>query len=302
MKKTIVIISAVMVVLLAACSTANTETQQNDGVSAVPTNHSTGGSSSERTKYSFEELVEHSDAALYGTYMEMLVNDNTVDYAFSVNRFLYGATDDEIIYVRADIGDSTAGDYEYKTGGNIYEAGREYLLITERHESIFYEHDIYVIAADVLICEETATRVLYGEDISVPKRVSLDEYIISLKKPEDKQEAVRYGDSFEEMCAESKFIGEIQILSLYNENESWNVYLCKAGKLLKGEEYKLNTYEDGTMLMSLAKDTVTEGGAYLIGFSPVSENSCIYIQTNLDSVLEISAEIYTAVENAVENK
>ena len=78
------------------------------------------------------------------------------------------------------------------------------------------------------------------------------------------------------------------------------MYRCRAESLLKGggtqaegedglPRYSdLNTYDDGTFLLSLRKGTVEVGKRYIIGFTPADEGSLIYSQETEHSVYEVS--------------
>ena len=74
-----------------------------------------------------------------------------------------------------------------------------------------------------------------------------------------------------------------------SEGHNGNTYRCTVESLAKGTG--LNTYDDGTILLVIMKDTVEVGETYIIGFSPVEENSRVHMQTTVNGVFEDSSEL-----------
>jgi hypothetical protein len=97
--------------------------------------------------------------------------------------------------------------------------------------------------------------------------------------------------NIDEMVLASEYIGTVKILDLYMEGKvhNGNTYRCKVEALSKGNN--LNTYSDGTILLTIRKNVVTVGETYIIGFSPIGEGSLIYVQTSIDGVYEYSDEL-----------
>ena len=89
---------------------------------------------------------------------------------------------------------------------------------------------------------------------------------------------------------ESDYVGRVKILELVNEGKTHNgnVYRCSVESLSKGDD--LNTYDDGTVLIVILKNTVETDNSYIIGFSSVDEGSLIYTQSTDASVYDIDDE------------
>ena len=93
------------------------------------------------------------------------------------------------------------------------------------------------------------------------------------------------------MVGESEFVGTIKILELVNEGRvhNGNTYRCAVESLLKGSQ--LNTYEDGTILVVILKNTVEVNRSYVVGFSSSGGYSLIYTQATDTGVFEVSDEL-----------
>lgn len=258
-----------------------------------------------RQEYSFEELIEHSDVALVGEYVEMIEQENFYEYKFIVKELLYGEVSELEIYIFENKG----GEYTPETGSsrvlgvNEYILGKEYILIMEKYESILYDHDRYMIAGELYLCEEEQEYRLFSESISIPEGKTIREYILALADPAKTQplnQNIVYADLTERMVNEAQYIGTIKIVGLEMEGKvhNGNTYRCIAESMLKGNN--INTYEDGTFLLTLLKDTVEVGKSYLIGFTPASgSTSLIYVQATVDSVMEASAENVNSISERV---
>ena len=92
------------------------------------------------------------------------------------------------------------------------------------------------------------------------------------------------------MMGESEYVGTVKILELVNEGKvhNGNVYRCSVESLSKGSN--LNTYDDGTVLIVILKNTVEVGNSYIVGFSPADKGSLIYTQSTDTGVYDINDE------------
>lgn len=259
-----------------------------------------------KEEYSFEELIDHSDVALVGKYVKMFDRDNYYEYKFIVKELLYGEVSETEIYVYENKGieQSQSGLFQV-LGTGEYRKGKEYILIMEKYESILYDHDRYMIAGDLYLCEKEQEYTLYSENISIPEGMTMREYILTLADPENRQTAtkntVKYDDPMEKMAAESQYIGIIEIIALEVEGKvhNGNTYRCRAESLIKGSN--MNTYGNGTFLLTLMKGTVNVGESYMIGFSPADgSTSLIYVQATEDSVMAASDENVKLVSELLE--
>lgn len=291
--------------ILTSCSAANNNQEHEAVIAEKKDSESAKGTASntisekqktiiasfeEDDDIGFDDLVLLSNVAVVGKYEEVIINETYVEYKFKVKEVLYGEVEDEDIFVYSDIGDVyvSGTDYSYKIGGKKYTEGNDYILVLEKHESIMYDHDRYLVDSDVILDETQKKYEMYNKRIDIPDGESVKDYIVSVynsipHEVKEKDNKV-YSDSEEEMLTESDYIGIVSILSLEVEkkNDNSNVYRCRVDSLSKGE--KLNKYEDGTILLSLMKGKVEVGDKYEIGFNSVDEYSLIYIQATKDSV------------------
>ncbi|MBQ8578959.1 MAG: hypothetical protein IJ449_13495 [Clostridia bacterium] len=234
----------------------------------------------EETAYwTFEEIVAQSNRILLAKYIEPVEHETYAELKFRVSDVLSGATADEYVYL-----------YQNEASRNLpFEAGNTYILITEKLESIMYEHDRYLLMDGLYLCTDSETYLRNGESIAIPDGMNIFTYLDSLcEHPSEavpmSEETVTYENAIEEMVHLSDFVAVVNIDSLYTEatNANNNTYRCTVKELLSGEG--LNTYRDGSIILSILKNTVEVGKSYIVGFSPVDENSLIYRQETVESV------------------
>ncbi|MCR4599564.1 MAG: hypothetical protein K5678_11075 [Acetatifactor sp.] len=95
-------------------------------------------------------------------------------------------------------------DYEYSEDASIYEKHTDYVLILEKLQSIFYEHDRYMLDADVLLDDSNKEYRMYSNPVELPEGVTIREYVCSLHEAIQHQEVTAnksavYNDEYEEM-------------------------------------------------------------------------------------------------------
>lgn len=245
---------------------------------------------------SFEDLVHNSNVAIVGEYVETIEFDSYTEKKFKVKECLYGDVGDSEIYLYSNIGMGYIEEinYTYELDADIYKTGTDYILVMEKLQSVMYDHDRYMLSTDVFLCEETNEYILYSQPIDFPGDMPIKEYIISLHQLNDSVNADNSDNSYqcdlEKMLNESSFVGQVMVQELVNEGKTHNgnTYRCVVKSLYKGGS--LNTYDDGTILVVILKNTVKLNNTYVIGFSPVSENSLIYSQATDFSVYDVDEE------------
>ncbi len=250
----------------------------------------------EKTFLTLEEMIKKSDVAIVGEYVETIRHDNYIEQKFKVKECLYGDVADSEIYLYSGtgVGHIEEIDYTYELGADVYEVGMEYILILERAQSVMYEHDRYMQSADVFLCDSVGEYRMYSQRVEIPAEVTLKDYITStyeaVSHPAGQAASVLYEDEIARMMGESDYVGRVKILELVNEGKTHNgnVYRCSVESLSKGDD--LNTYDDGTVLIVILKNTVETDNSYIIGFSSVDEGSLIYTQSTDASVYDIDDE------------
>lgn len=145
-----------------------------------------------------------------------------------------------------------------------------------------------MLDTDVFLCENNNEYSMYSQSIEVPTETAVKDYICSIynsvSHPAVANIPVSYENEIQEMVGESEYVGTVRILELVNEGKvhNGNVYRCTVESLSKGSN--LNTYDDGTILIVILKNTVEIDNNYIIGFSHVDEGSLIYTQSTDTSV------------------
>lgn len=292
----IVLSIALSLALVACSSTANHS--QVEGVKVE-------GIEFEEELLTFEELILRSDVAIVGEYVEMIEHESYTEKKFKVKECLYGDVTDSEIYLYSNIGTGhiTEIDYTYEYGTDVYKVGMNYILIMEKKQSVMYDHDRYMLAADVFLCENNNEYSLYSQSIDIPTETAVKDYICSIYNsiphPAVVNVPVSYENEIQEMVGESEYVGTVRILELVNEGKvhNGNVYRCAVESLSKGSN--LNTYDDGTILIVILKNTVEIDNNYIIGFSPVDEGSLIYTQSTDTSVYNVSNELMSEISQSI---
>lgn len=240
----------------------------------------------------FEDAVMLSDVAVLAEYVETLTHDYYVEHVFRVKDCHYGKVDEEIIYVASGIGISIVPDfgYSYRMEECLYESGKDYILILNKHQSIMYDHDRYINVTNLMLNESDKKYTLYDEDILFSEFDSFADYLLSLRSGAstvDDQDVRMYTDAEQKIALESEYIAELRIENLYLEGvvHNGNTYVCSIVELHKG--YVEDTREDGTILVVIKKNTVEIGERYVVGFSQVDEHSAVYSQSADDGVVPV---------------
>lgn len=255
----------------------------------------------------FEDIVQSSNVAIVGRYIETIEYENYIEQKFEVSECLYGDVTDPVIYLYSNIGTGYIEeiDYTYELGDDIYDVGVDYILVMEKNQSVMYAHDRYMRTADIFLCEDTNEYTLYAQPIDFPDDMSVKEYINSLHQSvvstSMNSSETSYQNNIEEMVVKSEFVGEVKIQELVNESKvhNGNTYRCVVESLSKGDN--LNTYNDGTILIVILKNTVEVNNTYIIGFSPVDEGSLIYTQTTDYAVYEVSKNVLEEIDGYLQD-
>ena len=129
----------------------------------------------EKEMLTFEEIIQRSDVAIVGEYVETIRYDSYIEQKFKVKECLYGDVADSEIYLYAGIGIGHIEeiDYTYELDADVYEAGIEYILIMEKAQSVMYDHDRYMLAADVYLCDSNGIYSMYSRAVDIPGEVTL---------------------------------------------------------------------------------------------------------------------------------
>ncbi len=266
----------------------------------------------QREYVTFDELISISDVAIVGEYIETIGHEYYTEQKFKVRECLYGDVTDSEIYLCSNIGTANVEEigYSYESGADVYEEGLSYLLVMERQQSLFYDHDRYMLNADVLLCESSKEYRMYDQSIDLPAETSMRDYVISVYNsvphPASVSAPVAYENELSEMVGESAYVGVVYILEMEIEGvHNGNSYRCSVESLSKGSN--LNTYGDGTILMTILKGKVEVGHRYIIGFSPADKDSVgslVYVQSTVTSVYDVSDELMSEIDEVVltENK
>lgn len=259
-----IITAIILICILCSCSTKS-QNFRTDLESPTVTE--------DREYVSFEKAVKISTNVVVAEFTEEIKDGNSYEFKFKVKKQLKGDTGEEIIFVRA-INSTVAIEGKNISFNNVplYAVGEKYLLVLERHISVYYEHDRYSSFADVIIpLGNMANAQMYRQDIRkhslqdvFDNSASLENYVLELLKSEDNQTNEYSGyeyttsDSAEECVKLANYVITFTPQELFNSSETngTEVYDCTVKSLHKGE---LNVE---TVRIKFFKGTVEIGKEY----------------------------------------
>ena len=243
---------------------------------------------------SLDKAVANSDCGIIGQYTNIEEYDEYVFYHFDVVDLVFGSLDLNEVSVYA-IRTSTDMNSRYKEG-------EKYILTLYEDEVVLFDTERrFISPSSEMMFPVDGPFTMYGQKLDFDNAAELTDYMASAYDLVEREAVtapiVTYGSDAERIAGESQYIGYVTIEGLeLNGSAKTNAYICTATELVKGNS--LNTRTDGTILMSILKDTVEVGNTYFIGFNPADVDSVIYVQAGFDFVVE-DTEIQTAIIKAL---
>ena len=244
--------------------------------------------------YSFEDLCKNSDVCVLAEYEDILQNDNYTEFKFKVKEVICGQIEDEELYLFTVPGNVKVEgtNHIFDSGGKKYELGKEYVLILERFQMLFYDHDRYQQAADLLVIPSEGKYMLNGKMLNYEDKDALEKDILSFYSetshdplPQKKS----YTSAEEQMEAESDVIATVKINKLISQGiyHNGNNYSCTIEKF---EKNNCSWIREGMEVeIVLERGVVEEGKSYRIGFVPADKNSesMIFIQAVMGTIKQL---------------
>ena len=317
------LLTIVFVTLAAGC--ADPEASIPDNANNAPVDEDTVDSSTGKEVYSsrhelymtFTEFLAESDCAAIGTFVSYGIDeDGYSDYVFKISEVLRGEILEKEIHVCSAIGHSNVqrevqGEYvtEYDFGGDIYTPGEEYVLILSKNDSLFNERPRYGIHAGVFIpVKDTGASTMYGMPLTevAGKNIASIKQMIrnsAMMRAQKKESNYTKETDLPAVVAESDFILEVKVTDLMVEGiyNNSNTYYCDVQKVLKGESIT-KSEERGDIMVTLMKDSVEVGGSYVVLVNQIGEDSLIYAQSSLSSVISVGdTETIQEIQKLIEN-
>ncbi|MDR0326073.1 MAG: hypothetical protein LBI19_08290 [Oscillospiraceae bacterium] len=238
---------------------------------------------------SFVEAVELSDCAAVAELAAVHETAASVEYEFMVKEVLRGEIPEKRIFL-VNLRNKDA-----------YTVGEEYLLIMNRHDSLFYDYPLYTTFTGIHIpAHDTAAGTMYGEAISRSYAGDIKELLREAAFTE-KEQGVHYttSDDMATVVAESEFILEVKVKELPEEGRfNGSPYYCELISILKGGE--VNFMESGDIIVTLMKGSVELGGTYIVMANRSGDDSRVHVQSSLKSVIPISdAKMIEEITNLI---
>lgn len=283
-------------ILLCAIAALLSGCKQNN--MQVDNDLNTGRYIAEATSYTLEETISKSNCAVIGEYVETLEFDTYVEHRFKVSKSLYGECKDEEIFLfclKADVYVPEIS-YSYAKDASQYAKGQEYILITEQLESVFYEHDRYLLISDTFLpVDQEGMQRIYNVSLSdklSTEEQSLESYIVSYKAAladskhvSNDQPRYTRSSNMEEILDVTDYIVKARVTTLMAEglDTPCATYYCKPLEVVYGEDLICN--DNGMIGITVPLNTVTVGDTYYFLVNHVDDLSILYRVSSMNSVM-----------------
>lgn len=278
------------------------------------------GSSAQYEEWSLEKTIDNSSDIFTATFTQYVGDPESGSYEleFAVGDVIRGDCKDDTIYVYKRLTNWTGSLYEEYN----YVEGHEYMLILNRRESVYYDHDIYLSTSNIFIplsdaigaymdYKPLAERVetvakeeqSLSRDILSADNIALVDYVetVCISAPEPTYSpATRYTKETElsAILPESEYVLLVEPFEHLNTGASnTETFMCSVSQVLVGENVPEEIY------FTFFTGTAEIGGRYYIAanrsggkdsgsdvFVPSSKNSVI-VADNETRVQELFMEL-----------
>jgi hypothetical protein len=248
---------------------------------------------------SFEKAIEISDCIFLAAFLSYKEKNGYVEYTFEVNEVLRGNVSERTIHLVDTVGETDVAGTSYERGRDIYTVGEDYLLLTQRNDSLFYDYPLYVPVAGAFIpVKELGASAISGKPVSVDE---INAFLEKARRPVINAQAISEtknyltSDDLKAVTLASDLVLEVKINALLAEGiYNGNPYNCTVVQSLKGAP--VNTIE-GTndIILTLLKGSVALGETYVVMVNRIEETSVIYTQSAKNGVIP-SADTKTVDE------
>lgn len=312
-KKTMKKLLPVFLVLLMGCSEKKTDIQ----IEPITLDFSENNEETVQTEHihtdvfqipvTFSEAVALSDSIGIAEYIDCKKNEETIEYRFKIIESIAGELEENINLFESptDIRVTEQGQV-YVVDSSLYETGKQYLLIMNKDESLFYDYPHYLSVTNVYIpMHAIETGRLQGKSISesygIKNEMELREALsssisdreavlsgIPYIKTEQKELRKDYteAEDYETIIKESDYVLEVEVSSLDSEiKDNGDFYSCKVLNILKGEEPLIIKAGTEGLQIKFLKNSVEIGGRYFVMVNHVTETSYLYLQSAKNGVI-----------------
>ena len=234
------------------------------------------------TNYSFVEAVEHSDTSVIAEFVSYSILDrSTAEYVFDVREVIRGETEKTIRIFELHINVNMSG-YSYVKGTDKFTVGREYVLILERHDSLFEDFPTYGSSADIYIpADDIGSGRVNGELISE----QFDGDIIAYIREAPPNERPVWHTKSEDIAEVIGFSDIVMEVTITEKAYTGRGYSIEVISVLEGEmPHKMG---DGNVWINFVEGSVEIDGHYLVMVKEVDPPSVVYTQSSLRSVISM---------------
>ena len=265
----------------------------------------------EREFLTFDEAIERSTDVVVAEFVKERTQSGCKEQEFRIKKMLKGATTASTIYVYTTPAYVTLEntDITYTSGKNVYEAKSEYLLVLERHVSVYTDHDRYLLFGDIYMpMKQLEESKMYGQPLSdnatlsaITSSTDTLKYIETLAA--DSADSVPFygsdyvrSDDFGEIAEGATHILRVKVNSLLSKGADGDreTYRCSVKECLKG------SVADNNIFVVFFPEQAVEGEEYIVlvnrsgdetslVFSLAAKQNSVIAADDAESVAAVSA-------------
>lgn len=240
------------------------------------------------------------DIETHGIYQDLLFSSNKqIKGAGIVDDFRVRVSDQNVSIEKTDI--------NYSTSSSNYESGKTYLLVLEKHVSVYNPYDLYLPLGNIMIVENESATMYGGEALSSHSSIGVDNpntteimsYVANLKESiEDVAnvtgiEYIRSSD-ITDIVKGTSIVLEVTPIEYIggSENNDTERFICTVNKVLKG------SLTGEIIKIIFGEGTVELEKSYYVLVEQLSDSS-YYILSSKNSVYSSDSAIATQIEDCI---
>lgn len=211
----------------------------------------------DRITLSVEEAMSRATHIMSAEYLGTYVTQYKTELMFAPKDVMKGtldADDSEVIYVMTDTEETSPA----------YTEGKQYLLILDKHISVYYEHNKYVPLGELTVSESDSAWAKYCDQAT---------QFADSSAPEAYGNLYTDAQTLGEIIDFSSNIFVIRVDSVLQEGLFGPItaYRCTVTGTVKN-----TPAENGNILLTMFNGTVEVGGEYLVLLADATESAPVY--------------------------
>ncbi len=269
----------------------------------------------------FDKAIAESYLIAEASLNDIERKNNEMVYKFKINNIIKGNECDKDITVIDNISNVLVNapneQITYRSGAYDYKIGNDYILVLEKHISVYYDNDIYIVVSDIFmpVEDDTIKPQMYYREYKINEQDTINKkdfllYVdnLKLRKNDYDFDSMIYGTEYvkssdiKDIVKNSQHIVKIKVNDMYVEgNTNRDTYYCEIIEEYKGEikafEQNENISDKKIIRIPFFKGTVSTGKEYIVMLNEINETSLIYVLSSKNSLYEPTDKTINLVYN-----